>query len=67
MSEKYPMNLQGIVKFLCEREGKLSEVSVGNMREIVSLMSDLVYGSDGITAVLYANGKRRSKKKKTRN
>lgn len=68
MSKKtYPMNIQGLVKFLAEREGRLSQVSIGNLREIVGIFSDLIYNSEGIVGILYANGKRRSKRRCTRN
>lgn len=62
------MKISELPSILCKREGKLKEVSVGNMREILAILSDLVYEdqiSDGkLVFALYANGKRRLKRKK---
>ena len=55
------MTLQELVKKICEIEGKKIQVSVGNVREIVSIISDLYYADDTIARMLYQNGKRRKR------
>lgn len=59
------MNMRELASELAEAEGLKVEVSVGNMREILGLLSDLIYaeGGDDLVNLLYRNGKRRAKKK----
>jgi hypothetical protein len=62
------MNMAELVKHISEKEGKTSEVSVGNIREILGIVSDHIYndfnGSNATILTLWENGKRRAKKKK---
>lgn len=54
-------------------EGKISQVSIGNIREVLAVLSDMLYadamGSDdpgryqGLYPALFRNGERRSKRK----
>lgn len=63
-----------IVTELVMKEGKKVSVSVGNIREVVALMSDMIFKDEsqrlnskcyrGIVGALYRNGQRRSKNKK---
>lgn len=63
------MTIKEIVAEIAQREGKKREVSVGDIREIVGVISDLLYldesvGSGDYLDILIRNGKRRSKRKK---
>jgi hypothetical protein len=58
------MKITELPSVLCKREAKLKEVSVGNMREIISILSDLIFQNSELTTLLFRNGERRSKKKK---
>jgi hypothetical protein len=63
------MTIKDIVKEIASKEGKLKEVSVGNIREIVGIMSDMIFedwGPNGVYINLYKNGRQRAKKKKKR-
>lgn len=64
------MTLKELTVYLSEKEGKSKEVSVGNIREILGIISDLMFSEvttgelKGSTFEnLYKNGKRRAKKK----
>lgn len=68
------MTLADLIKFIAGNEGKKSNVKVGDIREIVGILSDLLYDisteEDGdyyleeFTRTLVLNGKRRKKNKK---
>ena len=58
------MTLKELTKVLSQLEGKKKEVSVGNLREIVGILSDLLKANPGLSEVLLKNGERRAKKKK---
>ncbi len=59
------MKIAQIVKELCELEGLTSEVSRGNMKEIVAIISDKIAEQDSEWHVaLFRNGVRRMKRKK---
>jgi hypothetical protein len=63
-------NLKELVTEIAKREGLKSQVTVGNIREIVSVMSDLLHEQlmaddrPNILELLSSLGYRRSKKKK---
>ena len=65
------ISVRKLASILCKAEGLKKQVSVGNMREILSLLSDLLFddlGTEGQhrTGVLYAlwdNGRKRVNKK----
>lgn len=66
------MTLIKLYQEIAKREGKLKEVSIGNIREIVGILSDLVYEDEKecrdsrtrlYTKLLY-NGSKRAKRKK---
>lgn len=42
-------------------EAKKSQTSIGNIREILSIISDMVYQNPEVHTVLYENGLRRAK------
>lgn len=62
-----PMNMRALASYLCFEEGGKSEIKVGDMRQILNKISELVVKSNEIGAMLYANGLRIINKKKTRN
>lgn len=57
------MKIAEIVKLLVQKEAGKSEVKIADVREIVGIISDLVYADAEAVSSLIANGKRRSKKK----
>lgn len=63
------MKIKELVTHIASQEGKKSEVKVGDIREIVGIISDVLYadlteGDDPQYQykILVANGKRRAKK-----
>lgn len=67
--------LSALYQEIAKREGKLKEVSIGNIREIVGILSDLIYedsldcttrsrSSGGLYTKLLYNGTKRAKRKK---
>lgn len=57
------MKITEIPSVLCKREAKLKQVSVGNMREILAIVSDLIVEDASVLEALLANGRRRAKRK----
>jgi len=55
---------------IAKKEGKKSNVKIGDVREILSILSDMIYDEmsplyeGGAFTSLYQNGKRRAKRKK---
>lgn len=69
MAKCKQVNIAKIVGELVRAEGKKVEVSVGNIREVVALLSDMIYKDEhagtkhrGVIMALYGNGKRRSRR-----
>ena len=73
MGEKQgKVSFASIAKDIAKKEGKMIQVSYGNIREILSIVCDMIYKDEntaigsperqGVLAALYRNGKRRSKK-----
>ena len=63
------MKIKQLVSAIAEMEGLKSQVSIGNIREIVGLVCDLMVSDNGETIVAlvnngHARGKRKPKKKK---
>lgn len=56
--------IKEIVAHIAKLEGKKSEVSIGNLREVVGIISDLISRDPDALLALVNNGKRRAKKKK---
>jgi len=60
------MNLKQLVSHIAAKEGLKKQVSVGNIREIVGIVSDLLWDDYKCLTtydLLLGNGRRRSKKK----
>lgn len=60
------MKISEMVSYLAKKEAGKSEVKVADIREIVGIISDLVHQNPDVMASLLANGKKRSKKKKSK-
>lgn len=52
-----------IVSAIAAKEGRKHEAPVGDIREIVSIISDMVFDDDEVANVLKNNGRRRAKKR----
>lgn len=71
------ITIHEIVERLVFAEGKKVQISRGNAKEVISIISDMVYQDvakdaphneqiaciEGVVAALYRNGRRRAKKK----
>ncbi len=59
------MTLRKLASLIALKEGKKSQITIGNAREVLSILSDVVYeqGPD-VLLDLWTNGKNRAKKKK---
>ncbi len=60
------MTIRELATEIAKREGKKSQVSVGNVREILGHISDLVVSDPSSLNAIMANGYRRAKRKKKR-
>lgn len=59
------MTIKQIVKEICKREGLKSQTSIGNVREIVGHLSDLIADKYAeVVLPLYKNGLKRHQKAK---
>jgi hypothetical protein len=60
------MNLKELATHLANHEGLKHEITIGDAREIVGILSDLMVDGDHVALMqtLIANGKRRAKRKK---
>ena len=56
------MTYANLVSKVAMLEGKKSQVTVGDIREIMSILSDMLYSDPDVLLVLLANGKKRSTK-----
>jgi len=58
-------SIKDLVREIARREGKKSQVGVGNIREVIGILSDMYLDhSFAMNAILYKNGQRRAKKGK---
>lgn len=62
MKENYK-NIQELTAWLTKKEGKLSNIKIGDMRELISILSDEIYKNPKLLILLLSNGSRRTKKK----
>ena len=58
------MTFNELAKKIAKKEGKKSSVTIGNIREILTILSDEIVKSPGALKVLIDNGIRRVGKKK---
>ena len=71
------MKIKELVTELCALEGMKSQIQVGDMREVIGKLSDILFSElefegdtciikfDGAVAALFVNGAKRAKKKKS--
>lgn len=57
------MNLRDLYKEIAKREGKKSQVKIGDIREIVAILADIFIKHPKTVSTLYKLGQRRAKKK----
>ena len=65
------MTIRKLASIIAKKEGKKHQASIGDIREILGILSDITYdsynyGYSKVFDVLYLNGYRRSKKKKSK-
>lgn len=61
------MTIKTLATEIAKREGKKSQARIGEVREILGLLSDFFYeNSTELSTVLYNNGFKRSRKAKKR-
>lgn len=53
------MTFSNLASMVAMAEGKKSQATVGDIREILSILSDLLYGDPEVLLCLLANGKRK--------
>lgn len=59
------MKLKELASLIAKREGKKSQARIGDIREILSILSDIRFDEgEEIDILLFKNGKKRSKNKK---
>jgi len=56
--------IQQLHSKLAKLEGKTKQSSIGNVRELIALLSDFCYENAEAFPLLYENGKKRAKRKK---
>jgi hypothetical protein len=57
------MTLKEITKHIASHEAKLKQVSIGNIREMLGILSDMAYDYPEVVTTLILNGKKRLKKR----
>jgi hypothetical protein len=55
------MTMKQLASQIAKIEGKKVEVSVGNVREILGILSDMLFEDNTLVSLLLTNGKRRAK------
>jgi len=56
-------NMKEIATEIAKAEGKKTQARIGEVREILGLLSDMIYLDVVVVEILINNGKRRAKKK----
>lgn len=56
------MKMKDLVSKVALTEGKKNQASVGDVREILGIVSDIIFAEPESYDVLYTNGKKRAKK-----
>lgn len=52
------LELRRLASFLCKAEGKKSQVKIGDMREVIRIISETLYHNPRLALVLIASGQR---------
>jgi hypothetical protein len=59
------MTINKLASLIAKKEGKKTQARIGEVREILGILSDMIYeGAEPICVSLYNNGEKRAKKKK---
>lgn len=58
------MNIQQIASTIAKKEGHKSQARIGDIREILSILSDMTYDSPDVVPTLVKNGIARRKRMK---
>jgi hypothetical protein len=58
------MNIKQAQNEIVKREGGKSNIIIGDVREVIGHLSDLMFEDSTLVAMLIANGARRAKRKK---
>jgi hypothetical protein len=56
------MTIKKLASLIAKKEGKKKQARIGDIREILSILSDLCVKDSGVVIALINNGYRRSKK-----
>jgi len=56
------MTITKLCSLIAKTEGKKKQTSIGNVRELFAILSDLAYLNPEVLLLLLQNGKRRAKK-----
>lgn len=54
------MSLRDLVRKIAEREGRKSQAKIGDIREIIGILSDIVEEDPKVLDLIGRNGKRRA-------
>jgi len=57
------LTVTAIASIIAKREGKTSEARIGDVREILGILSEMMASEPDVAKVLEANGRRRLKRK----
>lgn len=55
------MTIQDLASKVALTEGKKLQTEIGNVREVLAILSDLIYEDKEVYEILYKNGERRAK------
>jgi len=55
-------NISTLASYIAKKEKGKKEISIGNIREVLKLLSDASYKDTKVLKYIYKNGKRRGKK-----
>lgn len=58
------MTMKELTSFIALSEGKKKAVQVGDVREVLAILSDMLYEDPRIVSTLFMNGQNRAKKNK---
>lgn len=56
--------MKDLATAIAKQEGKKTQARIGEVREILSVLSDMIYLDSVLIELLINNGKKRAKKKK---
>lgn len=56
--------INDVASAVAKREGKKSETKMGDVKEVLAIISDLIFADPNVAILLYQNGKKRAAKKK---